>query len=146
MFELGPPAGPPDWNDAEDPTLEAMVGFELPEITPCWECPEDAPLDAELDLEFGGGNPVWLEADDRPPATEEIAPVDTPGTLALDTAEPPGAVEASDREAADEAAEVDPAPGPPPPWHPIGTEIGVAVTAGMGVVVVTVRARPGKAA
>ena len=38
-----------------------------------------------------------------------------------------------------------PAPGPLPSWQPVGMEIGVASTAWIGVVVITVRVRPGKA-
>lgn len=62
-----------------------------------------------------------------------------------DAVELTGALGAPGTEAAERPPEVGPAPRLPSLWQPLGIEIGVAVTAGMGVVVATVGARPGEA-
>ena len=79
-----------------------------------------------------------------PEAVIDVNP-EPPVTLVPNAVKPPEALDAPGTDAADELAEVAPAVGPPTPWQVKGTDTGVAVTAGMGVVVATVRARPGKA-
>ena len=56
---------------------------------------------------------------------------------------PAEAVDALSTGAVEEPTEVDGLPWPP--LQSVGTEIGVATTAAIGVVVITVRVRPGKA-